>query len=46
MAESHGTNPRVVRLAKQVDKDVAGAADGERVKAMSAAIKALAKATK
>ena len=32
-------------LAKQVDKDVAGAKDPERVKAMSAAIKALAKAT-
>jgi hypothetical protein len=32
-------------LAKQVDKDVAGAKDGERVKAMSAAIKALAKAS-
>jgi hypothetical protein len=33
-------------LAGQVDKDVAGAKDSERVKAMSAAIKALAKATK
>jgi hypothetical protein len=32
-------------LAKQVDKDVKGAQDPERVKAMSAAIKALAKAT-
>jgi hypothetical protein len=32
-------------LAKQVDKDVSGAKDPERVKAMSAAIKALAKAT-
>ncbi|MGH7710290.1 MAG: hypothetical protein ACREOG_03350, partial [Gemmatimonadaceae bacterium] len=31
-------------LAKQVDRDVAGATDPERVKAMSAAIKALAKA--
>ena len=31
-------------LAKQVDKDVAGAKDPERVKAMSTAIKALAKA--
>jgi hypothetical protein len=31
-------------LAGQVDKDVAGAKDPERVKAMSAAIKALAKA--
>jgi hypothetical protein len=30
-------------LAKQVDKDVAGAKDPERVKVMSAAIKALAK---
>lgn len=33
-------------LAGQVDKDVAAAKDPERVKAMSAAIKALAKATK
>jgi hypothetical protein len=33
-------------LARQVDKDVAGATDPERVKAMSAAIKALAKATR
>ena len=33
-------------LAKQVDKDVAGAKDPERVKAMSAAIKDLAKASK
>jgi hypothetical protein len=33
-------------LASQVDKDVAAAKDAERVKAMSAAIKALAKATK
>ena len=33
-------------LAKQVDKDVAGAKDPERVKMMSAAIKDLAKATK
>jgi len=33
-------------LAKQVDKDVSGAKDPERVKAMSAAIKDLAKATK
>jgi hypothetical protein len=33
-------------LAGQVDKDVAGAKDQVRVKAMSAAIKALAKATK
>jgi len=33
-------------LAKQVDKDVAGAKDQERVKAMSAAIKSLAKATR
>ena len=33
-------------VAKQVDKDVSGAKDPERVKAMSAAIKALAKATK
>lgn len=32
-------------LAKQVDKDVTGAKDRERVQAMSAAIKALAKAT-
>lgn len=32
-------------LAKNVDKDVKGAKDPERVKAMSAAIKALAKAT-
>ena len=32
-------------LARQVDRDVAGAKDPERVKAMSAAIKALAKAT-
>ena len=32
-------------LAKQVDKDAGGAKDAERVKAMSAAIKALAKAT-
>jgi hypothetical protein len=32
--------------AKQVDKDVAGAKDPERVKALSAAIKDLAKATK
>ena len=32
-------------LAKQVDKDVAGAKDPERVKTMSAAIRALAKAT-
>ena len=31
-------------LAKQVDGDVANAKDQERVKAMSAAIKALAKA--
>ena len=33
-------------LATQVDKDVAGAKDAERVKAMSAAIKALARATR
>ena len=33
-------------LARQVDRDVAGAKDPERVKAMSAAIKDLAKATK
>ena len=33
-------------LAKQVDKDVSGAKDPERVKAMSAAIKDLAKASK
>jgi hypothetical protein len=33
-------------LAKQVDNDVDGARDPERVKAMSAAIKTLAKATK
>jgi hypothetical protein len=33
-------------LAKQVDRDVAGAKDPERVKAMSAAITALAKATR
>ena len=33
-------------LARQVDKDVAGAQDAERVKTMSAAIKALAKATR
>jgi hypothetical protein len=33
-------------LAKQVDKDVAGAKDAERVKAMSVAIKDLAKASK
>jgi hypothetical protein len=33
-------------LASQVDKDVAGAKDTERVKAMAAAIKELAKATK
>ena len=33
-------------LAKQVDKDVAGAKDAERVKTMSEAIKALAKATR
>ena len=33
-------------LAKQVDKDVGGAKDPERVKTMSDAIKALAKATK
>ena len=33
-------------LASQVDKDVAGARDPERVKAMSAAIKALARATR
>jgi hypothetical protein len=33
-------------LAKQVDKDVSGAKDKERVKAMSAAIKDLAKASK
>jgi hypothetical protein len=33
-------------LAKQVDKDVSGAKDPERVKLMSAAIKDLAKATK
>lgn len=33
-------------LAAQVDKDVAGAKDAERVKAMSAAIKDLAKATR
>jgi hypothetical protein len=33
-------------LASQVDKDVAAAADAERVKAMSAAIKALARATR
>ena len=33
-------------LAKQVDKDVSGAKDPERVKAMSAAIKDLAKATR
>jgi hypothetical protein len=33
-------------LAKQVDKDVSGAKDPERVKMMSAAIKDLAKATK
>ena len=33
-------------LAKQVDEDVAGAKDPARVKAMSAAIKELAKATK
>ena len=32
-------------LAAQVDRDVKGASDQERVKAMSAAIKALAKAT-
>jgi hypothetical protein len=33
-------------LAKQVDRDVAGAKDSERVKAMSDAIKSLARATK
>ena len=33
-------------LARQVDKDVAGAKDAERVKTMSAAIKALAKETR
>jgi len=33
-------------LATQVDKDVSGAKDPERVKMMSAAIKDLAKATK
>jgi hypothetical protein len=33
-------------LAKQVDRDVAGAKDPERVKSMSAAMKALAKATR
>ena len=33
-------------VAKQVDRDVAGAKDPDRVKAMSEAIKALAKATK
>ena len=33
-------------LAKQVDKDVSGAKDAERVKTMSEAIKALAKATR
>ncbi len=33
-------------LAKQVDRDVAGAKDAERVKMMSDAMKALAKATK
>ena len=33
-------------LARQVDKDVAGAADAERVKMLSAAIKDLAKATR
>ena len=33
-------------LASQVDKDVAGARDGDRVKAMAAAIRDLAKATK
>ncbi len=33
-------------LAKQVDKDVSGAKDSERVKMLSSAIKDLAKATK
>ncbi|MBK8058818.1 MAG: hypothetical protein IPK33_13495 [Gemmatimonadetes bacterium] len=33
-------------LARQVDKDVAGAKDADRVRAMSTAIKALAKATR
>jgi hypothetical protein len=33
-------------LARQVDRDVAGAKDPERVKSMSAAMKALAKATR
>ena len=33
-------------LARQVDRDVAGAKDPERVKAMSSALKALAKASK
>ena len=48
-AEQQNGKPRrdaLNALAKEVDKDVAGAKDPERVKTMSAAIKALAKATR
>ena len=43
--QGKGRRDALNALARQVDKDVAGAPDAERVKAMSAAIKALAKAT-
>jgi hypothetical protein len=44
--ESGGARRKALNtLAAQVDKDAAGAKDQERVKTMSAAIKALAKAT-
>ena len=48
-AEQQNGKPRrdaLNALAKEVDKDVAGAKDPERVRTMSAAIKALAKATR
>jgi hypothetical protein len=48
-AEQQNGKPRrdaLNALARLVDKDVAGAKDPERVKVMSAAIKALAKATR
>ncbi|MBK7831697.1 MAG: hypothetical protein IT358_06185 [Gemmatimonadaceae bacterium] len=44
--DGKGRRDALNALARQVDKDVAGAKDADRVRAMSAAIKALAKATK
>ena len=41
-----GAARALTKLAAQVDTDVTGAKDAARVKAMSAAIKDLAKATK